>query len=119
MLVYGISSSGATLYVHYCCGKVDRIEFVEKKKSNCPFANKIARKGCCDNKQVQLKIKNDYKVEAQTQLSFKEYCAYHNYTHPVSEPLFCNYNNILSFTDTSPPLISSTPVYISNCVFRI
>ena len=36
LILYGVSSPGATLYVRYCCGKIDKIDFSGSKKDHCP-----------------------------------------------------------------------------------
>ncbi len=119
MLVYGVSSSGATLYVHYCCGKIDKVDFDVSKKDNCPFANKISQKNCCDDRQIELKIKSDYKAETETKILLNHITAYLNSVHAVFDaPLFIN-NNSLHFSGVSPPFSAVVPLYILDCVYRI
>lgn len=119
MLIYGVSSPGATLYVHYCCGKIDKIDFTGSKKENCPFQNKISQKGCCDNKEVELKIKSDYKAETEVKAFFKVYDVTINSFAAVYSLNAVNSKRSLYFTNVSPPLSASIPLYISNCIFRI
>ncbi|MGI8952458.1 MAG: HYC_CC_PP family protein [Chitinophagaceae bacterium] len=116
--VYAISSSGATLHFHYCCGKFDKIDFNANKKDNCPFANKISQKGCCDNRQVELKIKSDYQPETIAKTFYKVCEIYNNYATTYCSNIFIN-NNLKYFSGVSPPLSKSVPLYILQCVYRI
>ncbi|WP_148661191.1 hypothetical protein [Flavisolibacter tropicus] len=36
ILVYGVASAGATLHLHYCCGKLDKISFSAAHNKDCP-----------------------------------------------------------------------------------
>ena len=119
MLVYGVSSPGATLYIHYCCGKVDKVAFIDKKNTNCPFANRISQKGCCVNKEVELKIKSAYKAETAVKTVFKSRDLNVNSFSTVSSLDLPYSKRLLHFSDTSPPFSASVPIYIFDCVYRI
>jgi hypothetical protein len=116
MLVYGLSSTGATLYLHYCCGKLDNISFSSTGKKNCP-ANAVTAKGCCDSKHVELKVKGDQEPAAkwiltQTELSIL--------VGTVSYLLVPSLKVPVHAYATGPPVVNaSVPLFISNCVFRI
>jgi hypothetical protein len=60
-LVYGLSSSGMTLHLHYCCGKLKTVQLsaVEKKKCGS-MSRHMVSKPCCAEKEISLKIKGDY-----------------------------------------------------------
>lgn len=119
MLIYAVSSSGATLHIHYCCGKIDKIDFNSSKKEHCPFSDKAFQKSCCDNKQVELKIKNDYKVETEAKLPPRNITAYVNSVHAVFDTSLFISSNPLYFSGVSPPLSAPVPLYILDCVYRI
>ena|SRR5215216_1732323 len=119
MLVYAVSSSGATLHIHYCCGKIDKIDFKARKKDHCPSDNKISQKNCCDNKEVELKIKSDYKAETETKVLLKDLTAYVNILHAAFKASLFVSNNPFHFSDVSPPLSVSVPLYIFDCTYLI
>jgi hypothetical protein len=58
LLVYGVSSSGMTLHLHYCCGKLDQID-LSPVKHTCGGENKPGKKSCCDNKELNFNLKAD------------------------------------------------------------
>ncbi len=117
-LMYGVSVSGMTLHIHYCCGKVDKIDFVPVKNDNCPDGNKLTKKGCCDDQQVELKIKTDYKGEMVLCSPDRDYSV------PVDFLLLYSAGSIgktlpVYFNNGSPPLGRSLPLYIIHCIYRI
>ena len=59
MLMYGFSSTGMTLHLHYCCGKLDKIDFTPVKEKHCGAGHKMGKKSCCDNKEVSLQLQSD------------------------------------------------------------
>jgi hypothetical protein len=59
LLVYGFSSTGMTLHLHYCCGKLDAIDLSPVKDEHCGGKHKLIKKSCCDEKQVSLKLKSE------------------------------------------------------------
>lgn len=71
LLVYGFSSSGMTLHFHYCCGQLDKVDFSPAKFDNCGAATKVISKWCCNDQQVDLKIKTDHNLQPFTQSSFQ------------------------------------------------
>ena len=58
LLTYGLSSSGMTLHLHYCCGKLDKVDFTPVP-SKCGKTHKMGTKPCCDNKEVTFKVKSE------------------------------------------------------------
>jgi hypothetical protein len=61
LLVYGVSSSGMTLHLHYCCGKLDAIDLTPVKH-NCSEKTTIGKKSCCDNKELNFNLSADQKA---------------------------------------------------------
>jgi hypothetical protein len=112
VFLYGFSTTGIAVKGDYCCDKLKSVTLVLAD-------NAKDKNGCCGVKYQSLKV-NDVHAAA----------------HIVSAPaswfiLIDVLNNIYtidiiahqyqhSFVNVhAPPLITSTPVYISNCVFRI
>ena len=119
LIVYGVSSSGTTLYIHYCCGKLDKIDFSTSSNKNCPFASQSFGKGCCDCKQVQIKIKSDHQPEYSAKNISKPISTNHiliSATEIVSNTLPFS---ILSYSLTSPPFRENISLYKLNCVYLI
>ncbi len=61
ILVYGLSSTGTTVHFQYCCGKLEKIDFVPPVTKHCAGdkGSKIENKKCCDDKEVSLKISSE------------------------------------------------------------
>ena len=119
LLGYGLSSFGMTLHVHYCCGKIDKVKLAPVKENKCPVDKKAKKKGCCDDRQVELKIKTDYKNEPSALLKFKSF----------SEVLLVDDFSTVVFiaANDSPvygkaitrPFSTSIPLYKKHCIYRI
>jgi hypothetical protein len=119
ILVYGVSSSGMTLHIHYCCGKIDRVDVVPVKKDNCAMGHDKPMKNCCDEKQLSLKLKSEQNTKAGIKLVCK-----------ILQPDKIHYNNetviiqgnkctIAGVIDSYHPPAASVPPNILHCVFRI
>jgi hypothetical protein len=51
-----------TVNFHYCCGKLKKVEF-SSAQIDCGMKMKRSTgKKCCDNKQLDLKVKDDQKI---------------------------------------------------------
>jgi hypothetical protein len=60
-LVYGLSSSGMTLHLHYCCGKLKNVQLTPVEKKHCGTTKQHSvSKPCCNEKEISLKLKGDY-----------------------------------------------------------
>lgn len=121
MLIYGVTSFGMTLHIHYCCGKPDKISLSSKISKTCKFEtpghNTVDSKSCCDNKTYEFKIKADQETISQQIPSFE--------LQPVNT--FSGYSSRLlylqkvpvNFLSAGPPFLSFIPLFITNCVYRI
>jgi hypothetical protein len=61
LVVYGSSSFGMTLNFHYCCGRLDKIDFTAAAVNDCGKSQDPAMGSapCCDNKTISLKITSE------------------------------------------------------------
>lgn len=118
LLGYGLSSFGMTLHIHYCCGKVDTVKLTPTNDHGCGVKDKSKKKGCCDDRQVEFKIKTDYKNEPSAWIKFNSFTE-----SPVidgslvvtidNNPNFGYPQNFSSFPGNAVPL------YIKHCIYRI
>lgn len=117
MLVYGFASIGATLHLHYCCGKLDKVSFSTTHNKDCPNKGK-AFKRCCESKKVDVKLKADHEPVAKWIASQKALSsALPKAIYIVSIQL--RQATVSVFTTGPPTPRSSVPLFIRNCVFRI
>lgn len=118
LLSYGLSSFGMTLHIHYCCGKVDNVKLAPVKDHSCGVDKPGKKKACCDDKQVDLKIKADYKNESSAWLKIKSFAE-----APVVAHFFqvvAAGSNVFDYRKNySPPHERSVPLYIQHCIYRI
>lgn len=117
VLVYGLSASGATIHLHYCCGALENVSFTTEHNPNCPQKDGDW-KGCCDSKKLDLKIDTDQNLVAQWAANFFPLdlaVATTEYRFPA-----ITFNPAFETFPTGPPLAqSSVPLFLRNRVFRI
>ena len=120
---YFASTSGATVYMHYCMGKMVEWNVMGNEKEKCPHcgmdkSNKDG-KGCCKDEHKQLKVTNDHSI-TETAFQGMQLVAL---ALPAShfEVPDANFSSITEENPTSnaPPRSSGVAIYKRNCVFRI
>jgi len=118
MLVYALPSTGASLQLHFCCGKLDDVSLSVKHKPGCA-KQEASNKVCCNNVEVDLKIDADQQLLAKLMLQLNAGPALPAATHYWLQHLPA----LLVYTahkSNGPPLAEGQlPTYIKNCVFRI
>lgn len=120
LICYGLSSFGMTLHVHYCCGKIDKVKLAPVKEDKCPVDKKAKKKGCCDDRQVDLKIKTDYKNETSTLLKFRSFNDLLFFGYDFSSAVPGAARDIPTYSKpVSPPSGTGTPLYKRHCIYRI
>ena len=112
VLIYAASSTGFAMKADYCCNHLTSLKLV--------LANGAKDKeGCCKVKYQSLKV-NDAHAAAHivtaphTPLIFIDALVG---THEIGNVYYKRSH--LHVCIHAPPLIPSTPVYISHCTFRI
>jgi hypothetical protein len=115
IMLYGVSSTGATVQLHYCCGKLKSIKIGSAHVKDCGNGFMMGAKPCCETKEIKSKsvdqqdvtilLGTKAPVEAQT---------FFTSTFSAGTPVA----DVHQQADyTSPPLVQ--PIFILNCVFRI
>ena len=117
LLVYSLASSGYTLNVHYCCGKIDSINFTPATAASCQHGREMNDGPCCADRSVHFDV--DDTLPAPTVAApLPVLCTLPGLllpapvVAPVQEPA-C----LTSFSDSSPPL--PAPLTVLFCTFRI
>lgn len=116
LMVYGLSSTGMTINFHYCCGKLKKVEF-SSAQLDCGMKMKHSSgKKCCDNKQVDLKVKDDQKVSESGKTISKSVPLTNSFADfAISQPV--QGKHLIPSVFAPPPL--SSPLYILHCTYRI
>ena len=133
ILVVGIalvfSTSGLSIDAHFCTGKLKRIkvfgnaktclEVINDNKSCCSrnkknlvalsCANGTHSKGCCNNQQVTLDLKLDYKVQQNVSLSWNT--SYNSIDLILQLPYIYSFKVIKSYCTTDKEDPPSNKVY--------
>lgn len=117
VLVYGFSASGATIHLHFCCGKLDKVSLTTDHNPGCPEKESY-KNDCCDSKKLDLKIKADQDLAAKCVASLyavSEAISPLGYCDPVVTP-----HPVLQVFTTGPPDVKTkTPLFLRYRVFRI
>lgn len=119
LVAFGFSSAGMTLHMHFCCGRIETVKLVPVNDDHCAVDQKKRNNNCCDDKQVEIKIKADYKNEKSTQLKLKGHES-DAYAMPaearIATPIKSGLNSI---STGSPPASPPLKIYKTNCIYRI
>lgn len=113
--MYGVSSSGATLYFHYCCGKLVNIE-LSSVNAHCGKDHKMGTKACCETKFLSTsKASHDYFPSV---LKFHYQGIINNQVFVFSDFKILQDNPVLNkpLPESLPP---PTPIYITKRSFLI
>jgi hypothetical protein len=116
IMLYAVSSTGATVQLHYCCGKLKSIKLGTSPVKDCGSKHKMGTKPCCETKQVSSKNQDQQQVYT---IAINEQAPAEHQVY-FSEVTQLNYPGVPSddlIVHSSPPLSQS--LFIFNCVFRI
>ena len=118
MLVYSLSSSGMTISLHYCCGKLDGVTFSAKQDKSCGKNNELKKSSCCNDKQISIKVNTEQELSSKALQAYKI-----TIVAPVSNPLYTLHTQpptlVSSLARGAPIPLTSIPLFVKNCVFRI
>jgi len=116
LVLYGVSSTGATVQMHYCCGKLKSIQLTAAPVKECGNKHKMGSKPCCETKQVSVKAQHQqafYTITIGTKAPAEPQHYFNQYS--IQKPAETTYDQQVDYS--SPPLIQS--ICILNCVFRV
>lgn len=141
ILVYAFSATGATVHLHYCCGKLQKLAVHDEEKhddANCPLClKKTAKKKrapCCTNDHCgkdqsarghchSVKIEAKKTTEAHLAGSGKNLAKIYplellvfTFAHLIGLPSDVRYT--VQTADGGPPDIP-VPLFIQHCTYRI
>ena len=120
-LVYLTVSSGATVNLHYCMGKLMSWDLSHKSEGKCGSCGmeKAGHKGCCHDEHKQLKVEKDQKASesAFKFLITSSDAVVVSFTDlPIVYPSSIVLDNP---TANAPPRLGAVPIFVLNCNFRI
>jgi hypothetical protein len=120
-LVYLTVSSGATVNLHYCMGKLMSWDLSAGSKSKCGSCGmeKSGHKGCCNDEQKTFKVDKDQKI-SESAFQFLSISSMAIAVTNTELPLI--YSSTLVADNPAvhaPPLQSVVPIFLRNRNFRI
>lgn len=120
LFIYTLAVSGASVDLHYCMGKFIGLDFDYSLKKDCHNCGMpaIDKKGCCNNKQIQVKVDGDQ------QATYNNISLENDYiliipAYKVIDDIIINLKSVAHPSIHSPPLAENKPTYLLNCNFRI
>ncbi|MEO5998503.1 MAG: hypothetical protein ABIN89_17235 [Chitinophagaceae bacterium] len=115
---YTVATMGFSLQEFYCCGKLKSVtvEITPNKKQTC---NKGDGSGCCDNKYQFYKVKDNHLSGKALDLPLKDFTDLDLFTSEIQSISFFTQEIDVIKGNHAPPIYTSVPIYIFNCVFRI
>lgn len=121
LFVYFITSTGATVQLHYCMNKLVSWSLETKGKSVCNKCGmvKMKHKGCCHDENKIIKVDKDHKATFASFDFLKYSLPLHKNTSHSYEVLRISNLAVSYPKSNAPPVLSPVPVYLSNSVFRI
>jgi len=114
--VYLATTTGATLHMHYCMGKIYSVDLI--KKDGCSKCGMAANEGCCNDQLKVIKVKDNHQ-SISNEISFASAYSILNNHYNIFHPVIYDASSPLTTNNNSPPGSSGKSLCILNCVFRI
>ena len=111
-LMYAFSTTGIALKADYCCERLTSIKLVLADGAK-------DKEGCCKVKYQSFKVKDTHAPADVLTAPALHHTFIHTLTYCFDINNFTRKKNNQVINVHAPPLYQTTPVYISNCVFRI
>ena len=112
---YLLVATNTTINLHYCGGKIQAVSLFGTSEKTC-CGEKMQSKGCCHNKLVVFKAKDNHSVSNSSKLLVKDVVGVLTTTSSIQEKskdYFAKQDSHI-YKDESPPPLLKTPIYIRN-----
>ncbi|MFB6456671.1 hypothetical protein ACE38W_15470 [Chitinophaga sp. Hz27] len=123
-LLYIGTSSGATLHMHYCMGKLINVNLWHKEKVNkCSKCNSNAHmkceKPCCKDTHKTLQVNKDHQV-VNTTIDIAQMAVIAVPTYSLEQRPAHLISLVVAYpVGHAPPAYSKVPVHILHCTYRV
>jgi hypothetical protein len=111
VFIYTLSITGVALKADYCCNNLKSIKVVLTEDAK-------NKDGCCAVKYQSFKIKDAHTVSDIVTAPALTYTFIHTLNSYFENNFYFD-NTAAHVNIHAPPLCSLTPIYISNCTYRI
>jgi len=116
-------STGATVHMHYCMGKLVGSSLWHNEKSDlcskCGMKKSISKNKCCKDEHKVVKVIQDQKIADDVYHSVQIESTEFVLNHFIIPETFVSSIIEENPYSNAPPLNYEVPIYIRNCVFRI
>lgn len=112
IFIYAFSTTGIAVKADYCCNNLRSVKLILAD-------NAKDKEGCCKVKYQSFKIKDAHAAADILGMPALHFTFIHtlNSFFQTNDLMYEKTNRVVNIH--APPLYRTTPVYISNCVFRI
>ena len=112
IFIYALSATGLAVKANYCCNNLKSVKLLLADGAK-------DKDGCCKVKYQSFKIKDVHAAADILSTPALHFTFIHtlNSFFATTDDTSSKENEFISIH--APPLYQATPVYISNCVFRI
>lgn len=119
LLIYGSTTLGATIHLHYCMQKFVGWSLTHEKTNKCGKCGmKEKKSGCCKNEHKQIKAKighhSNVKLQVTKSVKFEKIST----TFVENQSALQSVSQVVLFA-SSPPLISGIRLNVLYCVYKI
>ena len=117
--VYFLAIMGLSLKQFYCCGvlKSTTISLSHQTKASCAKGDN--KTGCCDNKFLFFKVKDNHISSDHADFAFKYFVDLQIYDRSFRHISITDQQKTIAYRSHAPPLDLTIPIYLYNRVFRI
>jgi hypothetical protein len=117
-LIYLGITTGLSVNLHYCMGKIASVEYGYKQTSACSVCGMENTDGCCHDELKIVKLNDSHQISKTNHDFLKAPIAFPERTFVLSEH-FSAQGSYYPAQLHSPPDRGANPVYLLNSVFRI
>lgn len=117
------ASTGATVHLHYCMGKLVHEKNTKENGRKCAKCgmkkDRTAKKSCCKDEHKLLKIEKDQQVNSKFSFSADPVAAILPPAFPEWRMAPVSSTLLIAHRSNAPPRTCSVPVYLMHCTFLI
>lgn len=117
-LFYLTSTSGISLNVHYCGGKVKHISLFYKNDKGCCGKKKMSKK-CCKDKIAYFKIKDNQQSNQSAKIVSPTAFSIIGILPVIQNNFTLLHSQVIVFNYHSPPVLYDNPLYLKHRVLLI
>lgn len=122
--IYMVATTGATMHMHYCMGRLADTGFFEEEGGHCSLCGMEKTgdddNGCCNDEKETVKISIDQKYSPASVFYFDQLFTQLPAVFTGFQPQwFIEVGDKVPPVSHAPPRSPQVPEYLMNCHFRI